>query len=76
MPTKANQSFRDYISEIRKLNEFELHKPEDTLRQILSDPQKWAEEYIESNLVRNFRRILEAKRLGVHFAKQNLDSKE
>ena len=76
MPTKANQSFRDYVSEIRKLNEFELHKPEDTLREILSDPRKWAEEYIEGNLVRNFRRILEAKRLGVQFAKQNLDSKE
>ena len=76
MPTKANQSFRDYVSEIRKLNEFELHKPEDTLREILSDPRKWAEEYIEGNLVRNFRRILEAKRLGVQFAKQNLDSKK
>ena len=76
MPTKANRYFRDYVSEIRKLNEFELQKNEETLREILSDPKKWAEEYIESNLVRNYPRILKAKGLGVEFAKRNLGSKE
>jgi len=57
------------------LNEFELHKTDDTIREILSNPKRWAEEYVESNLVRNFKRILEAKRVGVEFAKRNMGSK-
>ena len=76
MATKANRYFRDYVSEIKKLSEFELQKNDETLREILSDPRKWAEDYIESNLVRNFGRILEAKRAGIQFAKRNLDSRE
>ena len=75
MPNKANQYFRGYVNKIKKLNEFELHKTDDTIREILSNPKRWAEEYVESNLVRNFKRILEAKRVGVEFAKRNMGSK-
>ena len=75
MAHKVNQYFRDYVSRLKELNDFELHKPEDTIREVLSDPKRWAEEYIEQNITRNFRRILEAKRLGMEFAKRNVADK-
>tara|TARA_X000001388_G_C2233309_1_gene124113 strand:- start:2322 stop:2471 length:150 start_codon:yes stop_codon:yes gene_type:complete len=46
-----------------------------TIDQILENPEKFGQDFVENNLSRSFKRILEAKKLGMDFAKKNLQIK-
>ncbi len=70
--SKGNQSFRDYVKEVKQLNEFENREIETTISKILQDPEKFGKDFVENNISRYFKRILEAKRLGMDFAKRNI----
>ena len=71
--SKGNQLFRDYVKEQKRLNEFKVRELDTSIDKILDNPQKFGESYMENNLSRHFKTILEAKRLGMDFAKKNLN---
>ena len=71
--SKGNQLFRDYVKEQKRLNEFKLRELDETIDEILRNPEQYGQNFVENNLSRHFKTILEAKRLGVDFARKNLD---
>ena len=72
--SKGNQLFRDYVKEVKQLNEFKIREIDTKIDEILENPQKFGENFVENNLSRHFKEILEAKRLGMDFAKKNIAS--
>ena len=70
--SKGNQLFKDYVKEQKQLNEFKVRELDTTIDEILQDPEKFGQDFIENNISRNFKRMLEAKRIGVEFAKKNI----
>ena len=73
--SKGNQLFKGFVAEQKQLNEFEIRELDTTIDQILENPEKFGQDFVENNLSRSFKRILEAKRLGMDFAKRNLQIK-
>ena len=73
--SKGNQLFKDFVAEQKQLNEFEIRELDTTIDQILENPEKFGQDFVENNLSRSFKRILEAKKLGLDFAKRNLQIK-
>ena len=71
--SKGNQLFKGYVKEQKRLNEFKVRELDATIDQILKNPEKYGQDFIENNLSRHFKTILEGKRLGVDFARKNLD---
>ena len=71
--TKGNRLFRDYVKDQKQLNEFKVRELDTSIDEILDNPKKFGENYMENNLSRHFKTILEAKRLGVDFARKNLN---
>ena len=71
--SKGNQLFKVFVKEQKRLNEFKIRELDETIDQILKNPEKYGQDFVENNLSRHFKTILEAKRLGVDFAKKNLD---
>ena len=71
--SKGNQLFKDFVKEQKQLNEFKVRELDTSIDKILDNPQKFGESYMENNLSRHFKTILKAKRLGMDFAKKNLD---
>ena len=71
--TRGNRLFRDYVKEQKRLNEFKVRELDTSIDEILDNPKKFGENYMENNLSRHFKTILEAKRLGVDFARKNLN---
>ena len=70
--SKGNQLFKNYVKEQKQLNEFEVRELDTTIDEILQDPERFGQDFIENNISRNFKRMLEAKRIGVEFAKKNI----
>ena len=73
--SKGNQLFKDFVKEQKQLNEFEIRELDTTIDQILENPEKFGQDFVENNLSRSFERILKAKELGMDFAKRNLQIK-
>ena len=73
--SKGNQLFKGFVAEQKQLNEFEIRELDTTIDQILENPEKFGQDFVENNHSRSFKRILEAKRLGMDFAKRNLQIK-
>ena len=71
--SKGNQLFKDYVKEQKRFNEFKVRELDTSIDKILDNPKKFGESYMENNLSRHFKTILKAKRLGMDFAKKNLD---
>ena len=71
--SKGNQLFKGFVKEQKQLNEFKVRELDTSIDKILDNPKKFGESYMENNLSRHFKTILEAKRLGMDFAKKNLD---
>ena len=70
--SKVNQLFKGFVKEQKRLNEFKIRELDATIDQILENPEKYGQDFIENNLSRHFKTILEAKRLGRDFARKNL----
>ena len=73
--SKGNRLFKDFVTEQKRLNEFEVRDLDTTIDEILENPEKFGPDFVENNLSRSFKRILEAKKLGMDFAKRNLQIK-
>ena len=73
--SKGNRLFKDFVTEQKELNEFEVRELDTTIDEILENPEKFGQDFVENNLSRSFKRILEAKKLGMDFAKRNLQIK-
>ena len=73
--SKGNLLFKDFVTEQKRLNEFEVRDLDTTIDEILENPEKFGQDFVENNLSRSFKRILEAKKLGMDFAKRNLQIK-
>ena len=73
--SKGNQLFKGFVKEQKQLNKFEIREIDISIDEILEDPEKFGQDFVENNLSRNFKRILDAKRLGMDFAKRNLQIK-
>jgi len=69
---KGNQLFQDFVKRQKELNNFEELDIEATIEKIYENPTEFGKEYAELYLSRNFKRILEAKRIGMDFARKNL----
>ena len=61
--SKGNQLFRDYVKEQKRLNEFKVRELDTSIDEILDNPRKFGENYMENNLSRHFKTILKAKGL-------------
>ena len=70
---KGNRLFKGYVKEQKRLNEFKLRELDETIDEILRNPEQYGQNFVENNLSRHFKTILEAKRLGMDFARKNLD---
>ena len=70
--SKGNQLFKGFVKEQKQLNEFEVRELDTSIDKILDNPRKFGENYMENNLSRHFKAILKAKRLGMDFARKNL----
>ena len=73
--SKGNRLFKGFVTEQKQLNEFEIRELDTTIDEILENPEKFGQDFVENNLSRSFKRILEAKKLGMDFAKKNLQIK-
>ena len=73
--SKGNRLFKDFVTAQKRLNEFEVRDLDTTIDEILENPEKFGQDFVENNLSRSFKRILEAKKLGMDFAKRNLQIK-
>ena len=71
--SKGNQLFKGFVKEQKQLNEFKVRELDTSIDKILDNPKKFGESYMENNLSRHFKAILKAKRLGMDFARKNLD---
>ena len=71
--SKGNRLFKGYVKEQKQLNEFKLRELDETIDEILRNPEQYGQNFVENNLSRHFKTILEAKRLGMDFARKNLD---
>ena len=71
--SKGNQLFKDFVKEQKQLNEFKLRELDETIDEILRNPEQYGQNFVENNLSRHFKTILEAKRIGMDFARKNLD---
>ena len=70
----SNQLFKDFVKEQKELNEFEEKEFKAKTSNILRNPEEFAKEYIETNIALNIGRIFKAYRLGVDFAKKNIQN--
>ena len=70
---KGNRLFKGFVKEQKRLNEFKLRELDETIDEILRNPEQYGQNFVENNLSRHFKTILEAKRLGMDFARKNLD---
>lgn len=73
--SKGNRLFKDFVTEQKQLNEFEIRDLDSTIDEILENPERFGQDFVENNLSRSFERILKAKELGMDFAKRNLQIK-
>ena len=73
--SKGNQLFKGFVKEQKELNEFKIRELDISIDQILENPEKFGQDYVENNLSRHFKRILEAKRIGMEFANRNIQNK-
>ena len=73
--SKGNRLFKDFVTEQKQLNEFEIRDLDSTIDEILENPERFGQDFVENNLSRSFKRILKAKKLGMDFAKRNLQIK-
>ncbi len=73
--SKGNRLFKDFVTEQKQLNEFEIRDLDSTIDEILENPERFGQDFVENNLSRSFERILKAKKLGMDFAKRNLQIK-
>ena len=73
--SKGNRLLKGFVTEQKRLNEFEVRDLDTTIDEILENPEKFGQDFVENNLSRSFKRILEAKKLGMDFAKRNLQIK-
>ena len=73
--SKGNRLFKGFVTEQKQLNEFEIRELDTTIDEILENPEKFGQDFVENNLSRSFKRILKAKKLGMDFAKKNLQIK-
>ena len=71
--SKGNRLFKGFVKEQKRLNEFKLRELDETIDEILRNPEQYGQNFVENNLSRHFKTILEAKRLGMDFARKNLD---
>ena len=73
--SKGNQLFKGFVKEQKELNEFKIRELDISIDQILENPEKFGQDYVENNLSRHFKRILKAKRIGMEFANRNIQNK-
>ena len=71
--SKGNRLFKGFVKEQKRLNEFKLRELDETIDEILRNPEQYGQNFVENNLSRHFKTILEAKRIGMDFARKNLD---
>ena len=71
--SKGNRLFKGFVKEQKRLNEFKLRELDETIDEILRNPEQYGQNFVENNLSRHFKTILRAKRLGMDFARKNLD---
>ena len=73
--SKGNRLFKDFVTEQKQLNEFKIRDLDSTIDEILENPERFGQDFVENNLSRSFERILKAKKLGMDFVKRNLQIK-
>ena len=63
---ETSQSLLNSVKELDKINNVEI-KFTGTLKDVMKDPVKWAEEQSERGVFENINKYLEAKKLGRKF---------
>ena len=65
---------RKHGKQLKELHQFEVVLPNrGEIKEILSDPGAWAEQFAESAIVKEVPRYLKAKTLGENFAREITD---
>lgn len=69
--SKNSQYLIDYLTKLRQLNKINIEIPQDDIKKILSDPKKYALDFIELEFARTVPKFIESYKNGVKFGKKN-----
>ena len=70
--TKNSQSLKKLVKQLKELHQFDIALKGD-IKEIIENPQEWAEEFAESAIMKEVPRYLKAKTLGENFAREITD---
>ena len=63
---------RRLVKRLKELQQFDIALSGD-IKEIIENPQEWAEEFAEKALVKEVPRYLKAKKMGENFAREITD---
>ena len=67
--TKNSQSLRKHAKSLRKLLDFNIDLTGE-IKDIIENPQEWAEKFAEDAIMREIPRYQKAKKMGESFARE------
>ena len=70
--TKNSQSLKKLVKQLKELQQFDVTL-EGNVKEILKNPQEWAEKFAENAIMKEMPRYLKAKTLGENFAREITD---
>jgi len=71
---KLVQSLRNFVTNLKDLNEFDVTRPQGNINKIAANPKQFALDYIESEFVKHTKRYVDAMKLGDDVAKELLNN--
>lgn len=68
---KNSQYLIDYLTKLRQLNKIDVDIPQDDIKAILSNPKKYALDFIELEFAKTVPKFIESYKNGLKFGKKN-----
>tara|TARA_R110002020_G_scaffold80149_6_gene200156 strand:+ start:3746 stop:3961 length:216 start_codon:yes stop_codon:yes gene_type:complete len=69
--SKNSQYLIDYLTKLRQLNKLDVEIPNQDINEIISDPRKYALDFIELEFARTVPKFIESYKNGLEFGKKN-----
>ena len=64
------QSLTDFVLQLKKINSVEVEIPKNGIKQIIRDPEGYAQDFVEMQFIKNITRFLDSYKLGQNFGKE------
>ena len=69
--SKNSQYLIDYLTKLRQLNKLDVEIPNQDINTIISDPRKYALDFIELEFARTVPKFIKSYKNGLEFGKKN-----